>query len=67
MKNALILLVLAVGVQVMAQDNATITVKNSEVSNGVVIISGNPGADGRSGQVIAGIALQQRRQRLQSS
>ena len=39
MKKALILLVLAVGVQVVAQDNATITVKNSETNNGVVIIT----------------------------
>jgi hypothetical protein len=39
MKKALILLVLAVGVQVMAQDNSTITVKNSETNNGVVIIN----------------------------
>ena len=39
MKKALILLVLAAGVQVMAQDKATITIKNSEVNNGVVIIT----------------------------
>lgn len=39
MKKAIILLVLAVCVQVMAQDNSTITVRNSEASNGVVIIN----------------------------
>lgn len=39
MKKALILLVLAVGAQAMAQDQSTITVKNSEISNGVVIIT----------------------------
>lgn len=39
MKKALILLVLAVSVQVMAQDQTTITVKNCEVNNGVVIIT----------------------------
>jgi hypothetical protein len=38
MKKALILLVLAVALPVMAQDKSTITIKNSEVNNGVVII-----------------------------
>ena len=39
MKKAIILLVLAFATQVMAQDKSTITVKNSETSNGVVIIN----------------------------
>ncbi len=39
MKKAIILLVLAVGVRVMAQDTSTVTVKGSETSNGVVIIT----------------------------
>jgi hypothetical protein len=39
MKRAIILLVLAFATQVMAQDKSTITVKNSETSNGVVIIN----------------------------
>ena len=39
MKRAIILLVLAFAVQVIAQDKSTITVKNSETSNGVVIIN----------------------------
>ena len=39
MKKALILLVLAVGIPAMAQDQSTITVRNSEVNNGVVIIT----------------------------
>lgn len=39
MQKALILLVLALGVPMMAQDQSTITVKNSEVNNGVVIIT----------------------------
>ncbi len=38
MKKAIILLVLALGVQVAAQDKSTITVKGSETSNGVVIV-----------------------------
>jgi hypothetical protein len=37
MKKALILLVLAVGMTAVAQDKATITVKNSETSGGVVM------------------------------
>jgi hypothetical protein len=39
MKRAIILLVLAFATQVMAQDKSTITIKNSETSNGVVIIN----------------------------
>ena len=39
MKKALFLLVLAVGVSAIAQDKSTITVKGSEVSGGVVIIT----------------------------
>ena len=39
MKRAIILLILAFATQVMAQDKSTITVKNSETSNGVVIIN----------------------------
>jgi hypothetical protein len=38
MKKALILFVLAFGVQVMAQEQSTITVKDSETDNGVIII-----------------------------
>ena len=39
MKKALILLVLAVAMNAVAQDKATITVKNSETSGGVVMIA----------------------------
>lgn len=39
MKRAIILLVLAFATQVIAQDTSTITVKNSESTNGVVIIN----------------------------
>ena len=39
MKKALILLVLAAGVQLVAQDKSTITVKKSELNNGVVIVN----------------------------
>jgi hypothetical protein len=39
MKRALILLVLAAGVQLMAQDKSTITVKKTELNNGVVIVT----------------------------
>ena len=39
MKKALILLVLAVGVRAIAQDQSVITVKNSETSGGVVIVT----------------------------
>ncbi len=39
MNKILILLVLAFSVQVMAQDTSTITIKNSESNNGVVIIN----------------------------
>jgi len=38
MKKAIILLVVLVGAQLMAQEKSTITVKSSEVSNGVVIV-----------------------------
>lgn len=38
MKRAIILLVLLLGVRVVAQDKSTITVKNSETNNGVIII-----------------------------
>ena len=37
--KALILLMLASGIPLMAQDQSTITVKNSEVNNGVVIVT----------------------------
>jgi hypothetical protein len=39
MKKAIILLVLVVGVRMTAQDTSTVTVKSSETSNGVVIIT----------------------------
>lgn len=39
MKKALIILALAVGMNAMAQDESTISVKSYEVSGGVVIIS----------------------------
>ncbi len=39
MKNAIFLLVFFVGICAIAQDKSTITVKDSEVSNGVVIIT----------------------------
>ena len=46
MKKALILLVLAVGVRAIAQDNSVITVKNSETSGGVVTVTAvQPGLD----------------------
>jgi hypothetical protein len=46
MKKALILLVLAVGVRAIAQDQSVITVKNSETSGGVVIVTAlQPGVD----------------------
>lgn len=46
MKKAIILLVLALSVQVMAQDSSTITVRNSETSNGVVIINATQATTG---------------------
>ena len=39
MKRAIILLVLAAGVQLMAQDRSTITVKKSDVSKETVIVT----------------------------
>ena len=39
MKRAIILLVVMVAVQLVAQDKSTVTVKKSEVSNGVVIVT----------------------------
>jgi hypothetical protein len=39
MKKALILLVLAVGMNAIAQDKSTITVKSSETSGGVVMVA----------------------------
>ena len=39
MKKGIILLVLLIAVQLVAQDRATITVKKSEISNGVVIVT----------------------------
>ena len=47
MKTALVLLVLFFAVQLCAQDQSTVTVKNSEISNGVVIVTAiqNPTAD----------------------
>jgi hypothetical protein len=51
MNKALILLVLAFGVQAMAQDSSTITVRNSETNNGVVIISAIQAATGDQGKL----------------
>lgn len=39
MRKGIILLVLLIAVQLVAQNRSTITVKNSEVSNGVVIVT----------------------------
>lgn len=39
MKKATILLVLMVAAQLAAQDKSTVTVKNSETNNGVVIVN----------------------------
>jgi hypothetical protein len=39
MKRAIILLVVAFATQVLAQDRVTVTVKNSELNNGVVIVN----------------------------
>jgi len=44
MKKTVILLVLLFAVQLVAQDKSTITVKKSEVSNGVVIVTIATGA-----------------------
>ncbi len=44
MKKAIMLLVLLVAVQLVAQDKSTITVKKSEISNGVVIVTIAQGA-----------------------
>lgn len=44
MKKAIIFLVLLVAVQLMAQDRSTITVKKSEIGNGVVIVTVAQGA-----------------------
>ena len=46
MKRAIILLVLAAGVQLLAQDRTTITVKKTELSNGVVIVTATQEAIG---------------------
>ncbi len=39
MKKAILLLVFFVGVQLVAQDKATITVKSTQVTNGVIVIT----------------------------
>jgi hypothetical protein len=39
MRKAIILLGLLAGIQLMAQDKSTVTVKSSEVNNGVVILT----------------------------
>jgi len=39
MKKAMILLVLTAGIQLVAQDKSTITVKKTELNNGVVIVA----------------------------
>jgi len=39
MRKAIILLVLAAGIQLLAQDKSTITVEKTELSNGVVIVA----------------------------
>jgi len=44
MKKAIILLVLLIAVQLMAQDRSTISVKKSETTNGVVIVTVAQGA-----------------------
>jgi len=44
MKKAIFLLVVMVAVQLVAQDKSTITVKKSEVGNGVVIVTAAPAA-----------------------
>ncbi len=47
MKKAMVLLVLMVAVQMAAQDKSTITVKGSEVSGGVIIITATESGDGQ--------------------
>lgn len=44
MKKVLILLVFLVAIQLIAQDKSTITVKKTEVNNGVVIVTIMPAA-----------------------
>ncbi len=39
MKKAIILLMLMLGIQLVAQEKSTITVKKAEVNNGVVIVT----------------------------
>ena len=39
MKKAIILLVLAAGIQLLAQDKSTVTVKKAELNNGVFILA----------------------------
>jgi len=55
MKRAMILLVLVVGAQMVAQERSTVTVKGSEVSSGVVVVSvvqlNTPGAGKASYQL----------------
>jgi hypothetical protein len=46
MKKALILLALMVAAQMAAQETSTVTVKSSEISNGVIIVSASQAATG---------------------
>ncbi len=55
MKRAIILLVLAAGVQLVAQDRTTITVKKTEVGKETVIVTAVP--QGASDQAKASIEL----------
>ena len=55
MKKAIILLVLLVAVQLVAQDKSTITVKKSDITNGVVIVTITLGAS--QGQAKASVQL----------
>jgi hypothetical protein len=44
MKKALVLFVVIVAAQLMAQDKSVVTVKSTEVNNGVIIIAANQAA-----------------------
>ncbi|MGA2687039.1 MAG: hypothetical protein ABSE85_03110 [Candidatus Korobacteraceae bacterium] len=55
MKKAVILLVLLIAVQLIAQDRSTISVKKSEITNGVVIVTVAQGAT--QGQAKASVQL----------
>ena len=51
MKKILFLLVLVTSVQLMAQENTTITVKGTEISNGVVIVTATQATTEGQGKV----------------